>query len=231
MISKIKKVLYKHPKLRNWVREVRWQAKRIPLVGRISIAIDAAYFKNAGDERPHANEHSGGDEYTKAYGLYILSNVYGNVLDVGCGHGYLTVQIAGCSRVESVVGVDKVNDFRCPRDNVRYFTKNLTDLAEDFPGTFDVVVASEFIEHIPQEDCEKICVKIVKALKPDGIFIGSTPHNPTRFRTFSGSRFHVREYSESDLGSLLGRFFIDVEIIALPTHCLVWKTKHPHLSK
>lgn len=230
MFSRIKKELHKHPKLRNAVREARWQAKRVPIVGRLSIALDAAYFKNAGDERPHADEHSGGDEYAKAYGTFILSRVHGDVLDVGCGHGYLTKQIAARPDVASVIGVDKIDDFLCADPKIKYFTKNLTDLTENFPGTFDVVVASEFIEHISEGDAEKVCKKVARALRSEGAFIGSTPYNPTKLKTFSGSRFHVREYNKKDLAALLGRSFGDVKITVLPVHCLAWEARNPHIT-
>lgn len=226
MLSKLKKFLHKHPKLRNGVREFRWQVKRIPVINRISIAFDTAYFKDAGEERPNANVHGGADEYAEAYAKFIVPRAHGRVLDIGCGRGYLTRRIALNPRVEAVVGIDKIKDFDSPHSKIIYVSGDLPQ-AGDFPGKFDVVVASEFIEHIAEEDHKKILAKVARALEPHGVYIGSTPHNPTNFKTFSGSRFHVREYNEKDLKQLLQSFFRDVIVTALPEHCLVWEARRP----
>lgn len=210
------------------VREWRWQLKRIPLVCRISIAIDAAYFRGAheGEERPNADVHGGADEYSEAYAKFIVPRAHGRVLDVGCGRGYLTRRIAENPAVTAVVGVDKIKNFDNPHPKITYLSEDLPP-AGDFPGKFDVAVASEFVEHVTEEDHKKILAKIARALKPDGAYIGSTPHNPTSFKTFSGSRFHVREYNKKDLMSILRSFFCDVVVTALPEHCLVWEARRP----
>lgn len=227
MFSKIKKFLHAHPRIRNAVRWIRWQTKKVPGLDRVSMAIDAAYFNDSGVERPETNQYSTEDEYSKKYSAYLIPKAYGRVLDVGCGHGYLTQRIAANPKVTEVIGVDKINDFRCRDPKITYQTNNLTELSEDFPGTFDTIVSSEFIEHISEEDYKTLLVKIVKALKPDGIFIGSTPRNPTRFKKFSGSRFHVREYNMKDLSGVLQMFFDEVTVKALSEYCLVWEAKRP----
>jgi len=224
MLSKFREFLHRHPGLRNGIRELRWQLKRIPVINRASIAFDAAYFKDAGEERPNADVHGGADKYSEAYAKFIVPRTYGRVLDVGCGRGYLTRRIAQNSRVEAVVGIDKIKDFGSPHPKITYVSEDLPP-AGDFPGKFDVVVASEFVEHIAEEDHKKIVAKAARALKPGGIYIGSTPHNPTNFKTFSGSRFHIREYNEKDLKNILQSFFHDVRVTALPEHCLVWEAR------
>ena len=226
MLSKLKAFLRAHPKLRNGIRELRWQMKRIPLVGRASIAFDAAYFKDAGEERPNADVHGGADEYSEAYANFLIPRAHGRVLDVGCGRGYLTRRIAGNPKVGAVVGIDKIGNFDNPHPKVTYVSEDLPP-AGDFPGKFDVVIASEFVEHITEADHKNILAKIARALKDDGIYLGSTPHNPTNFKTFSGSRFHVREYNKKDLTSVLQLFFHDVRVMALPEHCLVWEARRP----
>lgn len=229
MPSKIKTFLHKHPKLRNGVRELRWQMKRIPVVDRISIAIDAAYFKDAGEERPNADVHGGADEYSEAYAKFIVPRAAGRVLDVGCGRGYLTRRIAENPAVTAVVGIDKIKDFDNLHPKITYMSSDLPP-AGDFPGKFDTIVASEFVEHITEEDHGKILANVARALKPDGIYIGSTPHNPTCFKTFSGSRFHIREYSKKDLERFLRSYFHEVVVTALPEHCLAWEAHRPILN-
>lgn len=226
MPAALHRFLDRHPKLRSAIRWLRWQTKKVPGLDRISIAIDTAYFKDVSDERPPTDEYAGEDPYLAAYSQFLISRTYGRVLDVGCGHGYLTVKIAAHPRVTSVVGVDKIADFRSKHANVEYRTNDITG-PEDFPGKFDVIVASEFVEHLSEEDHKKVLIKIAKALKPDGIYIGSTPRNPTRFKTFSGSRWHVREYNEKDLAGLLRVFFNDVRVTALSEYGLAWEAKGP----
>jgi 2-polyprenyl-3-methyl-5-hydroxy-6-metoxy-1,4-benzoquinol methylase len=206
---------------------MRWQVKKIPGLDRISMAIDAAYFKNSGDERPETHAYSYEDKYSVTYANFLVPRAYGRVLDVGCGHGYLTKKIAHNENVYEIVGIDKINDFRCLDPKITYTTNNLVESTDIFPGIFDTIVSSEFIEHISEREFEKLLVKVVAALGEDGIYIGSTPRNPTRFKKFSGSRFHIREYNIRDLSILLQKFFRDVDVVPLSEYCIAWEAKKP----
>jgi hypothetical protein len=42
------------------------------VIDRASIAFDAAYFKDAGEERPNADVHGGADKYSEAYAKFIV---------------------------------------------------------------------------------------------------------------------------------------------------------------
>jgi ubiquinone/menaquinone biosynthesis C-methylase UbiE len=44
-------------------------------------------------------------------------------------------------------------------------------------SSFDVVVASEVLEHLDDEQREKSLRQVQRVLKPGGIFIGTVPHN------------------------------------------------------
>ncbi len=222
----LRKFLDRFPRVRLFVRRLRWQAKKIPLVREISMAFDKRYFSRLGAERPDEHEAGDGDSYFESYATVLTQKVYGRVLDIGCGHGYLTRRLAGNEKVTEIIGLDKINDFRSTNEKIHYQSQ---DLAKDqtLPSGFDVVVSSEFIEHITEEEYRRLLSRIVMALKPDGLYIGSTPHNPTPYKTFSGSRFHLREYSRKDLEAVLKEFFDQVKVEVASDYCLFWEARQP----
>jgi 2-polyprenyl-3-methyl-5-hydroxy-6-metoxy-1,4-benzoquinol methylase len=226
MFGALKNFLYRRPRLRNAVRELRWQLKRIPLLRKISVAFDRAYFSAAGTERRTDRDEETG-EYFESYAGELTALSRGDVLDLGCGYGYLTERIARSDSVQSVLAIDKIDEFRCPHSKIRHLTLDLASVPS-LPGSFDTIIASEFVEHVSEEEHDLLLHKIACALRPGGIYIGSTPENPTPYSTFSGSRFHVREYSAADLRKILTRHFRKVSVRSLPTHCLVWEAADAH---
>jgi len=224
----IKRFLAAHRGIRNAIRWLRWQAKKIPLVRDISIAIDTKYFADAGMERPDT-EHGEFDwEYFESYVRPLVASAHGRVLELGCGHGFVSERLAQSDAVASVVAVDKISDFLRQHPKIEYRTLDLR--SNDLPRGFDSIVTSEFIEHISEEEFTKLLSKVALSLNPDGVFVGSTPRNPTPYKTFSGSRFHVREYSERDLKSLLSSRFNEVSVIPISEYCLIWTAEHPKLT-
>jgi len=94
------------------------------------------------------------------------------ILDVGCGRGWLTQEL---SRFGSVVGVDfSVQEARRCYPNLSFKEANIV---LQFPkGTYDVVVSSEVIEHLPQEHQAGHIRNSADALCEGGLFILTTPN-------------------------------------------------------
>lgn len=225
-MTAIKNFLGRHRTLRNAVRWFRWQLKKIPVLRNISIAIDTRYFATAGMERPDT-EHAEFDwEYFESYAKPLVVSARGRVLELGCGHGFVSERLAQSDAVTGVVAIDKISDFLKQHPKIEYRTLDLRS-QDDLPHGFDTIVTSEFIEHVSEEDFITLLPKVVSALNPGGSFIGSTPRNPTPYKTFSGSRFHVREYSERDLLDILERYFGSVTVTAISEYCLVWSAEDP----
>jgi SAM-dependent methyltransferase len=134
------------------------------------------------------------------------------VLDAGCGVGYGTAQLAEVAA--SVVGVDRDEDAisyareRYARPNAEFRTGDLLDL--DMPDdSFDVVCSFETIEHL--DDVEAFLAEIVRVLRPDGVFLVSTPRVDETTRA-PENPFHRVELSPGDFEALLRRSFREVEL-------------------
>ncbi len=81
-------------------------------------------------------------------------------------------------------------------------------------SSVDVYVSLETIEHI--EDDQKFLAEACRILKPDGLFICSTPNrrhtNPGKTLTDKPwNKFHVREYSDEEFEQLLSHHFSSIE--------------------
>ncbi len=172
----------------------------------------------------HEGSDAGGRDYLEQYAAVILPETRGRVLDLGCGHGYLTYEIACRSEVEGVVGIDKISEFRCAHPKIAYWSQDLVANPR-LPGGFDVIVATEFIEHIPEAAFLAILPAICKALREDGRFVGCTPVNLTAADTFSGSPYHCREYQPAVLRAHLDRHFVEVRIEQHPAGFMTWSAR------
>ncbi|XP_070490406.1 ubiquinone biosynthesis O-methyltransferase-like [Chironomus tepperi] len=103
-----------------------------------------------------------------------------NILDVGCGAGILTEALA---RLEgNVIGLDPSEELvKVARDhmkgqslNIEYITEFIEDYSNKNPEKYDVVVASEVIEHVP--DQKSFLLGMAKCVKPNGSLIITTPN-------------------------------------------------------
>lgn len=105
------------------------------------------------------------------------------VLDVGCGGGILSESLARMG--VHVTGIDvhaegidvaeehkKLDDSIV--DTIEYRTQSIEELLStaEGPGSYDVVIASEVIEHV--DALQDFCSSLVKATKPGGRIIIST---------------------------------------------------------
>jgi SAM-dependent methyltransferase len=124
------------------------------------------------------------------------------ILDYGCGTGGNTTsygQFGSVTGVEPDPHAVRLAQGRggasyCRADGVRLPFRN---------GTFDVVIASDVLEHI--EDDSGAMAEIARVLRPGGSIIISVPAHQWLFSYHDAALHHFRRYSKATLGSLLGR--------------------------
>jgi len=108
------------------------------------------------------------------------------ILDIGCGGGIVSEQLARLGA--TVTGVDACKEnidiakFHCSRDpttkDIQYLCTTVEDFAENSELKFDAVVASEVIEHV---DNPQLFIQTISGLlKDDGSLFLTTLNRTTR---------------------------------------------------
>ena len=134
-----------------------------------------------------------------------------NTLDVGCGAGTLSLYLA--SKGNRVVGIDVARNAidACTKSaNLLGLNKNTSFKVMDFPKQapskkFDLIILSEVIEHLKNDDLA--LKKIFLLLKRGGVGIISTPSkNAPMYKLGLAHEFdrrvgHLRRYSVDELVS------------------------------
>jgi len=143
------------------------------------------------------------DEMRKARILSAIPQLeYENVLDIGCGNGFLTNDLPGkqISGLEiSEKAVEWANGHAAP--NVRYFSGSLFDLPDlDLPPLDLLVITGVLYPQYIGESHRLIYVLIDRILKPNGILLCSHIYEWYKLRfpylTVSREHFAYREYSQ-----------------------------------
>jgi len=143
------------------------------------------------------------------------------VLDVGCGAGYGTAELA--SRARFAIGIDlapeaithATSTYTLP--NIRFVPGSA--LALPFANeSFELVTAFEVIEHLT--DWRSLLSEAKRLLHPDGVFLVSTPNKDyyTASRGSAGPNpFHTHEFEFDEFRTVLTEFF---------PHCTVLLQNH-----
>jgi 2-polyprenyl-3-methyl-5-hydroxy-6-metoxy-1,4-benzoquinol methylase len=227
-IRPLKIFLSRYPRMRVFQRRVRARMRAIPAAGRWFATFEKNIIAPHASERYRADDPADAHEYFNSYAQWIVSQVPGgDVLDIGCGHGFLTAAIGELPRVRKAVGVDKIAPeeflFR-DAPKITYVQADISRM-DALPGLFDAIVSTEFIEHIPLEACDRLFGLVAGGLRPGGVFLGSTPLG------LSVSPYHEHEFTGKSLRGTLQRHFADVYVEALSTDCLVWRAGSPQAKK
>jgi SAM-dependent methyltransferase len=138
------------------------------------------------------------------------------VLDLGCNSGGLGRRLIaekGCR----MFGVD-VNPELVERAVSKGYDA-YTGLAEDLrydDESFDVVVASELLEHV--FDPALVLAEARRVLKPGGLLLGDVPTETGHWglETIADHRYHARVFTRDSLDALLSEFFLVEDIQAVP---------------
>lgn len=131
------------------------------------------------------------------------------VLDVACGSGYGSYEMANRGRAAMVVGVDisqSAIEYCCSHyqaKNLEFIKGDATSL--EFPDdSFDTVVSFETIEHLA--DIEGYLDEIYRVTKPGGACLVSTPNKRLSF----ANPFHTVEFSHCRFSKTMSSRFSDV---------------------
>ena len=156
-----------------------------------------------------------------------------NILDVGCGNGWILHALASASLGNwnlfglepSAIGVRNSKN-RVPEAQVvqGYLGE------QDFEHKFDVVICSEVIEHVPHQAEFVSC--LASSLRDDGVLILTTPNGRYRNDYFEATKTDAQPIenwpTSSGLFRLLSEHF---ERIQLSTFDLnYWHQTHPFTS-
>jgi SAM-dependent methyltransferase len=169
-------------------------------------------------ERLHATKASRPTDgiYLEHYFRYRFAKEYvagRDVLDCACGTGYGTFALA--EKARDVLGVDNssealaVTGTQWTSSNIRYRLLDVRDLA-GLHRSFDVIVSFETIEHL--EDPSHFLSAVENRLKPNGVFIVSTPNRDAYRLDAVSNRFHLNEFTSREFERALSMFFSDIEL-------------------
>jgi len=135
------------------------------------------------------------------------------VLDIGCGTGIgldLLAEsadvVVGTDYSEETVEYARENNYKA---NLTFKVMDCRDLKFN-DGEFDLVTSFNLIEHIHGQ--EKFIQEVKRVLKPNGIFICSTPNTNIFNPGGQYYHFHVHEFTLSELKTLLEKYFNEVQI-------------------
>lgn len=130
--------------------------------------------------------------------------------DAACGVGYGSYVLAQNINTKTVQSLDISND--ALNHAKQYFNdkkidfkiKNLEDESLEDLQKADYFISFETIEHLPTP--EKYIEKISKAIKDDGLFIGSTPNETIMPFIQQNFLFHTRHFTVEQIDEILKKY-------------------------
>jgi predicted SAM-dependent methyltransferase len=154
-------------------------------------------------------------EHVARYALAARFASGRRVLDLGCGTGYGTADLARTA--SSAVGVDIAPDAIAYAASHYPSARFLECSANAVPlpaASFDLVTAFEVIEHL--RDWRRLLAEARRLLGPNGLLVVSTPNKRyyAEARAQSGPNpFHEHEFEFDEFQTALGEFFPHVQIL------------------
>ncbi len=180
---------------------------------------EAVFYQKLFIENSRWNSSSPNEEELirwKAINSLIESNIKFNagsskILDLGCGRGWMTKLLNGYGEAIGYEPVHRVVDYaRSLFPDIGFYVGNFHAAAkEQGVNVFDLVVSSEVIEHIPDDEKGDFALSISSMLNSNGYLIITTPRAEVydQFLMYSTANQPIEQWmSESDVLSLFNGF-------------------------
>ena len=130
--------------------------------------------------------------------------VSGDVLEIGTGMGYGIEVVAPSAKHFTTIDKSRAYDAEmAPNGEFRQMEVPPICFEDE---SFDYVISFQVIEHIKQD--KEFVKEVSRVLRKGGKFIVSTPNAPM---SLTRNPWHIREYTASELTSLLSDSFSQVE--------------------
>lgn len=146
----------------------------------------------------------------------LRGRIVKRVLNIGCGFGIFDrllpdeVELLGLDLGEAEIEFASAYAAK-ERPSFTYHRQRLED-AELEPGSFDLVILSEVLEHMPEPEVARTIDQALAALRPRGLLLVTLPSRDTlrnrarrlfRREPVLMDRTHLREYSLQEARELL----------------------------
>ncbi len=161
----------------------------------------AYHWRQTSNSLKHYNAWLAG-RYTKV--LELTANLKPqNILDIGCGDGYLTARIARQFPASKVIGIDSSEiaikmalEKTAGINNLTFITESYENFL--FKNSFDLIICADVIEHL--ENYKGLIRNCFDLLEYNGYLILTTP---IRIYKSPKDPFHVQEFSPEEIRNLL----------------------------
>jgi SAM-dependent methyltransferase len=170
---------------------------------------------------PWAKEAAVAYEHLHRY-MWASTLVRGKrVLDLASGEGYGANLLAGQASYVCGVDVDEAAvrhaAEKYARPNLHFLAGSITAVPLSNNQSFDVILCFEAIEHIEEHDA--LLSEVKRLLKPEGLFVVSTPNKDVYDAGGEGSNpFHVKELTFDEFNALLSKHFSSVSYLGQRLH-------------
>ncbi|HEY9044427.1 MAG TPA: 1-acyl-sn-glycerol-3-phosphate acyltransferase [Ohtaekwangia sp.] len=139
-----------------------------------------------------------------------------NILDLGCGYGFLCYMLQFLSEERTITGVDydehkitTANNGYLKSERLRFFCGDATTFPVD---GYDVIIISDVLHYLPSEAQDALLVKCFQALNPGGVLIlrdGNADlqerHKGTKLTEFFSIKVMKFNKSENALNFISGK--------------------------
>ena len=146
-----------------------------------------------------------------AHAATKLARRGGRAVDIGCGTGGLLSLLGNTFRVQGIE-LEPIGREVCKRRGLDVQDGCLPDGLPLKRGEFDLVVASDVVEHV--EDDFGAVKALAELLAPDGVLIVTVPAYMWMWGKHDELNHHKRRYTTTTLGSLVRATNLRIEMLS-----------------